>query len=72
MKVIIDLPIDSLVLDANPLLLNALTRAMVVSKNYEKGLRYIVKESQQLGMHFMDDVEFERVLVKEKESVNNG
>jgi len=72
MKVIIDLPIDSIVLDANPLLLNALNDAMIVRRSYEQGLRYIIEEKQKIGMYFMDDREFEQAVVDKKEDVNNG
>lgn len=72
MKVIIDLPFHSMVLEANPVLLNALTQAMVVSKNYEHGMRYVMEEKQQLEMHFIDDAQFEQVLIKKKEIAKNG
>lgn len=72
MKVIIDLPLHSMVLEANPVLLNALTQAMVVSQHYEHGMRYEVEEKEQLSMHFIDDSEFEQALIEKKEMVNNG
>lgn len=72
MKVIIDLPIDTIVLDANPLLLNAMNNAMIVSRNYEKGLRYVIEEKQKIRMYFMDDREFEQAVVDKKEKTNNG
>jgi hypothetical protein len=72
MKVIIDLPLQSMVLEVSPLLLNALNQAMIVSKNYEQGIRYIVEESQQPRMHFMDDAEFDHAVLDKKESVSNG
>ena len=72
MKVIIDLPLHSMVLEVSPLLLNALTHAVIVSKNYEQGIRYIIEENQQPRMHFMEDVEFDHALLDKKESVSNG
>ncbi len=35
-------------------------------------MSYVVKEKQQLGMHFMDDAAFECALMDKKESVKNG
>ena len=61
MKVIIDLSLHSLVLDANPLLLNALTQATIVSRDYTKGMHYMIKDREALNMIFMDDNEFERI-----------
>lgn len=72
MKVIIDLPIHSVVLEASPVLLNALTQAIVVSRHYEQGMHYVIEKKQQLGMQFIDDAEFEQALMEQKESVKNG
>lgn len=66
MKVIIDLPIQSLVLDVSPALLNALNRAMIVSKNYEQGMHYVKEEGLCLTMDFVDDMEFEKALLEKK------
>jgi hypothetical protein len=60
------------VLDANPLLLNALNNATIVRRSYEQGLRYIIEEKQKIGMYFVDDLEFEQAVLDKKEHVNNG
>ena len=75
MKVIIDLPIQSLVLEVSPALLNALNRAMIVSKNYEQGMRYVKEEGHCLTMNFVDDAAFEKALLEKKvqlKEVSNG
>jgi len=71
MKVIIDLPIQSLVLDVSPTLL----KAMIVSRSYEQGMCYVKEEGLCLTMDFVDDVEFEKVLLEKKvllKEVSNG
>ena len=60
MKVIIDFPLHSLVLDANPALLNTLIQATIVSKDYTEGTRYRIENSEKLHMTFIKDNEFER------------
>jgi tetraacyldisaccharide-1-P 4'-kinase len=72
MKVIIDLPIHSLVLDANPLLLNALTQATIVSRDYAQGMRYVVEDREALNMIFMDDGEFQRTSLTKQAITKEG
>ena len=72
MKVIIDLPLHSMVLEVSPLLLNALSDAMIVSRSYEQGIHYILEDNEQARMHFMDDSDFKQALLDKKESVSNG
>lgn len=75
MKVIIDLPIQSLVLEVSPALLNALNRALIVSRSYEQGMCYVKEDGLCLTMNFVDDVEFEKSLLEKKvllKEVSNG